>query len=63
MILKTEVSPKSFVPLLGGVMLDHFQIYGKEIGQPNLGYLCVFGVSIVLYLFSLVLILFVKKVK
>lgn len=58
-----QLSPKIFVPLGGGILLDKLRIYGISIGIPFLGYYVVYGICCVCYLTGAALVWLIKLQK
>ncbi len=55
--------PQIAAPLIAGILLDNFQVIGKQAGQPTLGYTVIFLLAAVYLIFGTVLVRRVRKVK
>lgn len=55
-----SVLPQVVATPIAGVLLDRFQIVGRGVGQPNLGYQVIFGVAVLYFLLGTLL---VKKIR
>lgn len=57
------LSPKVFVPFVGGYLLDTFQVYGKHVDIQFLGYFIVFGIAVVFFVIGACVVWGIKEVK
>lgn len=55
--------PQVLATPIAGVLLDTFQGVGRANGQPNLGYMVIFGVAFVYFLLGTVLVRQIKGVR
>jgi hypothetical protein len=55
------LSPKVFIPFLGGYLLDTFQVYGGQVHINFLGYIVVFGLAAAFFLIASCIVWLIKE--